>query len=152
MHDLFVFATITRQKFAQLVDSLTIEQLNTIPAHFNNNIAWHLGHIVVSTEILCYHRTGVQPERSIEWMDKYKNGSKPEGLITAAEIDLLKDRLQRSLEEIRSDYDHGVFKTIKPYQTMTFGFVMDNMETVLECCSHHDLLHLGNVSAMRKLV
>lgn len=152
MNDLFVFAEVTRRKFAQLVDSLSIDQLNVIPEHFNNNIAWHLGHIVASTEILCYHRTGVQPGRTIEGMDRYKNGTKPERFITEEEIASLKERLVSSIAEIRSDYEKGIFQTIQPYQTMTFGFEMNNMDTVLQCCSHHDLLHLGNVSAMRKLV
>ncbi|WP_222166957.1 DinB family protein [Edaphocola aurantiacus] len=152
MNDQFAFALTARRKFAQWVEELSTDQLNTIPEHFKNNIAWHLGHIVVSTEILCYYKTGVDPERVIEGVEKYRHGTRPEAYIPAEEITRLKDRLVVSLEEISADYAAGRFATITPFQTMTFGFDMDNIDTVLQCCTHHDLLHLGQAGAMSKLV
>lgn len=152
MNDFFQFSYAIRAKFATLVKTLSIEQLNKIPAGLNNNIAWHLGHIVVSSEILCYHRTGVQPEKEIEFADKYRNGSKPESFIEQAEIDSLIARLTTSLKEIETDNAKAIFSTITPYATHTFGLELKDIDAVFECCSHHDLLHYGNVTTMRKLV
>lgn len=152
MNDLFAFALVARRKFAQWAEELSTEQLNTIPEHFKNNIAWHLGHIVVSTEILCYLKTGIELERKIENLEQYRHGSKPEAYIPAKEISRLKERLFTSLEEIKSDYETGKFINIQPFQTMTFGFEMSDITTVLQCCTHHDLLHLGQAGAMSKLV
>lgn len=152
MNDQFAFAAVARRKFARWTEELTTDQLNTIPEHFKNNIAWHLGHIVVSTEILCYVKTGVQPDRIIEGMELYRHGTKPEAYIPAEEIARLKERLFASLEEIKADHAAGKFVNLQPFQTMTFGFEMNDIDTVLQCCTHHDLLHLGQAGAMSKLV
>lgn len=59
MNEVFEFIINSRTAFIKLVDSLTIEQLNKIPDGYNNNIIWNFGHIVVSTQTLCYVRTGI---------------------------------------------------------------------------------------------
>lgn len=148
----FRYAYIIRKKLIDIVQSLSIEQLNKIPEGFNNNIAWHFGHLVVSTEILCYVRSNVQPERVILLSDQYKNGSKPDHFISKEEIDFLLSRTLISLHEIEADYKNGVFEGMVPYSTHTFGFEIENIEDVFECCSYHDTVHFGSVTAMRKLV
>jgi hypothetical protein len=35
---------------------------------------------------------------------------------------------------------------------MTFGVMLQNIEAVFDCVSHHDLLHYGHIQAMAKLV
>ena len=44
----------TRSNIAKLVEGLSIEQLNHIPEGFNNNLAWNIGHILVTQELLIY--------------------------------------------------------------------------------------------------
>lgn len=148
----FDFAKATRKNIAAIVSSLTLKQLNKIPAGLNNNIAWHLGHIVVSTELLCYVRTGVDEQRVIPLADKYRNGTKPDSFISQEEVDNLLSRLVTSIEKIEEDYSKGLFTTINPYATHTFGIEMDTIEMVFAACSHHDVLHAGNIGVMRKLV
>jgi hypothetical protein len=152
MNPSFQFAYVIREKLAALVQSLSIEQLNTVPAGLNNNIAWHLGHLVVSTELLCYHRTGVLSSKTIALADQYRNGTRPEAFIPQEEINALLARLTSSLEQIEADRATGMFNNITPYSTHTFGFELKDFDAVLACCSHHDLLHYGNVLTMRKLV
>lgn len=148
----FQFATATRKKIADKVSKLSIEQLNKIPAGCNNNIAWQLGHLVVSSEILCYHRTGAQPDKEIALADKYRNGSKPESFIEQSEIDILLHRLLSSYDAILEDHGKGIFKNIKPYATHTFGVEMTTIEEVFSVCSHHDVLHAGQISMMERWV
>jgi len=152
MNNTFQFSYAIREKLKTLIQSLDIEQLNKIPEGLNNNIAWHLGHIVVSTEILCYQRTGVQPGKEILWADKYRNGTRPESFISQEEINILLERLSSSLQAIEADDAQGLFASITPYATHTFGFELKDKEAVFACCSHHDLLHYGNVTTTRKLV
>ncbi len=148
----FQFSYAIREKLAVIVKGLSIDQLNAIPQGLNNNIAWHLGHMVVSTELLCYHRTGAMPEKEIPLADKYRNGTRPEAFITQQEVDALLGRLLTSLKAIEEAHANGSFATITPYSTVTFGFELKDFIDVMACCSHHDLLHYGNVLTMRKLV
>lgn len=152
MNKSIVYARTIREKFLHSISTLSTEQLNAIPAGMNNNIAWHLGHLVVSTEILCYVRSGVQADRMIPLADKYRNGTKPEAWIEAEEIRQLKERLLGSIDAVERDYNNGVFAEVQPYATHTFGVQLQNIEEVLECCALHDTLHWGNVSMMKKLV
>lgn len=152
MNNPFQFTIAIRKKITDLIRSLSIEQLNKIPAECNNNLAWHLGHIVVSPEILCYHRTGAMPEKEIGLVDKYRNGTKPESFINQEEVDGLIARLLPSYDAILEDYNKGIFETITPYATHTFGIEMTTIEEVFSVCSHHDLLHAGQMQVMRRLV
>lgn len=152
MKDYFVFAKAIRGKIIKLIDALSIDQLNQIPQGFRNNIAWHIGHIVVSTELLCYHRTAVDTAKVIPFEADYKNGSVPKEWISQDEIYFFKERLAASLREIEKDYVSGIFSAIQPYATLTFGVELTNIEAVFDCASHHDLLHFGHIQAMTKLL
>lgn len=148
----FEAAYAIRHKMIELMDSLSYEQLNKTPKELNNNIIWHIGHIMVSTEILCYWRSGIDESRTIHLADKYKNGTKPEGIVDAEEIAFIKTRLLESLQEIEDDYTTGKLKNITPYSTHTFGVTMNNIETVFKYCCLHDALHNGCIAIMKKLV
>jgi hypothetical protein len=148
----FSFQKSIRSKIITMYRSLSLEQLNVIPTGFRNNLAWHLGHIAVTTDVLCYVRTGVNPEKEIPYLDQYKNGSVPEKWIAQQEIDYFLNKLLPAIEALEADYERGVFKEVQPYATMTFGVEMKDIETYFTCCVHHDILHFGHMQAMCKLV
>jgi uncharacterized damage-inducible protein DinB len=101
----FEYSYVIRRRLGDLARSLSTEQLNKIPEGCNNNIAWHIGHLAVSTELLCYLRSGVQPGRIVLQADQYKNGTKPEAPVSAEEIAQLAERLISSIDTIRQDYE-----------------------------------------------
>lgn len=146
------YARVVRRKMLAIVDSLNLEQLNQIPMGCNNNIAWHLGHLVVSSQLLCYVRTGVDANREVPFADKYRNGTKPETWIEQNEIDELKSLLLTSIDTVEQDYQQGAFGKTEAYTTHTFGLMLHNIDDVLECCALHDTLHLGNVMMMIKML
>lgn len=146
------YAQVVRTKMLAIVDSLSLEQLNQIPVGCNNNIAWHLGHLVVSSQLLCYVRTGVDAARIVPFAEQYRNGSKPESWIEQSEIDELKLMLLTSIDAIEEDFQRGVFEKTEAYTTHTFGLMLHTIEEVLECCALHDTLHLGNVMMMKKML
>lgn len=152
MKDYFAFSKVIREKIKVICKELSPEQLNKIPIGFRNNIAWHVGHIVVTSEILCYHRTGIAPEKSIRFVEDYHNGTVPKNQISQDEINYFLNRLSSSIAEIETDYKNGIFKDIQPCSTQTFGIEMKDIETVFECASHHDLLHYGQIQAMKKII
>jgi hypothetical protein len=146
------YARVVRKKIVDLTATLSIEQLNVIPEGYNNNIAWHLGHLVVSTQLLCYVRTGVQAEGLIKYADKYRNGSKPDLFIEQGEIDELTSLLLSTIDNIEADFQKGIFNIIESYSTHTFGLTLQDIEDVWECCALHDTLHWGNMISMKKVI
>ena len=149
----FQFIIDSRKAFIQLVDSLSVEELNHIPTGFNNNIIWNFGHIVVSTQSLCYIRTGLKPDTfAIKYNDDYKKGTKPSRYIQAAEIEELKALAISSIQHIQEDYKKGVFNQIQAFATSTYHVEMNTFEEVLVTTSGHDNTHFGYALALRKLL
>ncbi|HEX5153308.1 MAG TPA: DinB family protein [Parafilimonas sp.] len=150
--NVFKYIRRNREIFLALVDSLSIEQLNKIPEGFNNNIAWNFGHIVVSTQSLCYVRPKIKPEIEIPFRSKYAKGSKPEGFISQEEINELKMKLISSINSIEEDVKNDIFKNITPYATDTYKHEMTTIEEILACTLAHDSMHYGYALAQSKLV
>ena len=149
----FKFIIDARKAFIALVDGLTIEELNQVPAGFNNNIAWNFGHIVVSTQTLCYVRTGLKPDATdVKFVQAYKKDTKPTYPISMEEIEELKNIAISSIEKIQSDYRNGVFEKITPYSTGTYGSTLSTFEEVLITTIGHDNLHFGYAQAQRRAI
>lgn len=149
---IFEYIKQTRVTFAQLIDGLSIDEINTIPEGFRNNIGWNFGHIVVSTQGLCYRRTNVQPNREIPYWASYAKGTVPTDRITTEALTVLKAQAVETILQIEQDYRKGVFATITPFATATYGIEMDTIEKVLTATLAHDNLHLGYATALRKSV
>ncbi len=151
MQEVFAYIRQTRRSLLQLVRPLSTEQLNAIPAGFNNNIIWNLGHLAVSTPALCYIRTGINKDIKIPFLKKYVKGSKPEEIVTVDEIEFMKEQLLSSIDQVEKGYNNKVFKTIQPYATETYGLEMHTIEEVLTCSLAHDNYHFAYTAALKKL-
>jgi hypothetical protein len=153
MEQVFKFIKQTRQAFIQLFEGLTLEQLNEIPAGFNNNIIWNFGHIVVATQGLTYLRTGIRHDASfIKYAGTYTKGSKPTYFVTQEEVDDLKRLAVETIEQLEKDYAAGVFNNIAPFATDTYGETMATIEEVITLTSGHDNLHYGYAIAQRRII
>ncbi|MCZ4221726.1 DinB family protein [Pedobacter rhodius] len=151
MNKVFEFIINSRKAFIQLVDGLTIEQLNKIPDGYNNNIIWNFGHIVVSTQTLCYVRTGIFADAgSVKFNEFYKKDTRPIYNVTAEEVAELKSIALKSIEKIKEDYASDVFASIIPFSTSTYGAEMKSIEEVLITTIGHDNVHYGYAWALKK--
>ncbi|MFD1628573.1 DinB family protein [Pseudopedobacter beijingensis] len=149
----FNFIIQTRQAFIQLVDSLSVAELNQIPEGFRNNIIWNFGHIVVSTQTLCYVRTGIKNDATeVKYNDDYKRDTKPSRYINAEEINELKSLAISTIESIREDYEQGVFKKVQSFATLTYKVEMTSFEEILTTTAGHDNIHLGYALAQKNLI
>jgi len=142
---------ITRQSFINLIDGLSIEQLNKIPEGYNNNIAWNFGHIVISQQMLCYFRGGVTPKIDEKFIPKYVMGSKPESFIPQDEIDYLKECAFKLIDVLEEDLNTELFKNYQSFKTH-FGVTLNNVNEAVVYSATHDNQHLGYARAMKKLV
>lgn len=153
MEKVFEFIINTRKAFVELINGLSIEELNQTPEGFNNNIIWNFGHIVVTTQTLVYVRTGIWPDKSnVKYVEAYEKGSKPTYFVEALEIEELKALSVASIQKIEEDYKRGILKNIQPYATGTYGALLQDIEDVLVTTVGHDNLHFGYAQAQRKAI
>ena len=151
MEQTFTILKQTRANILKLVNSLSEEQMNTIPQGFNNNLAWNLGHVVVTQQLLCYRLSNLECGVSNEIIQAFRKGSKPEAKITAQEIDLFKDQMVSLIDQTIVDFQAGKFQSYKEYPT-SFGVTLNNIEAAIQFNNVHEAMHLGTMMAMRKLV
>ena len=153
MNKYFEVIRITRNNFIELVNSLSIEQLNKIPEGFNNNIVWNFCHIVVTTQALCYRLAGLNANIDAETINRYKKGSQPETFITQEEINLFKELAISNIDQLEVDYKNHVFDT-HPFTnyTTSFNTILNCVEDAISMIQTHDALHYGYAQAQRRSV
>ena len=143
----------SRNKLLSLVADLTTEELNYIPTGFNNNIAWQVGHLVVSQQLLCYKLTGQKFLIEDELIDLYKNGSKPERPFTDVEIAQMKGYLLSTIDQLKIDLTNKIFENYTPYTISTYpGLTLNNINDAVTFIVSHDGLHYGCSLGLKKLV
>lgn len=135
-----------------MIAPLSTEQLNQVPAGYNNNIIWNLGHIVASTIGLCYKRTNVTPDKPNPLAGKFGKGTRPDALVSDSEIEQIKQELLTSIDSLENDYRAGIFKNITPFSTDTYKGMLNTIEEVIVCTLAHDNYHFGYSSALKKSI
>lgn len=133
------------------IATLSLDQLNTIPAGFNNNMMWNLGHMVASQYGITYKRAGLDLPIEEIFFDTYKPGSRPERLFTADDLEQIKDLLISSLDHLETELQTSKF-TNYPTWTTRYGADLHSIDDAVAFLPFHDGLHIGTVVAMMKLV
>lgn len=151
MEKLLAIQLHNRKIFHHYLKEFNLEQLNTIPQGFNNNIVWNIAHTVVTQQLLLYKISGLEMQVPREWIGLFSKGTKPERKITQDEVAAIDKALFSTYEQFEHDLAKGVFENYKPYTTST-GMVLDSVETTTAFLQFHDGLHLGSVLALAKLV
>lgn len=136
---------------SQFLENYTLEQLNTIPEGFKNNLIWNIGHIVVVQQIIVYQFSGLPMLVSNEMVEMYKKGSKPEQDVTQVEVEVLQSLLFKTINQTMVDYNSKIFKSFQGYTTST-RFTMKNVGDALSFNYYHEALHTGILMSLRKLV
>ena len=140
-----------RKIFHYYLKQFTLEQLNTIPEGFNNNILWNIAHTMVTHQLLTYKRAGQNMAIPKEWVGYFAKGTKPERDFTIEEVKVIDAALFTTYEQFEADAKQGIFAEMKPYTTST-NMVLENLESTQNFILFHDGLHLGSVLALAKLV
>jgi len=139
----------TRTIFNNLLDTFSLEKLNTKPKGFNNTIFWNIKHVVVTQQLLTYALSGLPMLLSEKDIEAFRKGSKHEKGATVEDVALLKAQLFSTLEQTKKDYNNGLFKTYTEYQVSTKS-VLSTIDEGLEFNNFHEGVHLGYILAMKK--
>jgi hypothetical protein len=151
MQQTFDITRISRKMVSPFLENYTLEQLNKIPDGYSNNLIWNIAHIVVTQQLLVYKLAGLPMLVSDEMVEKYKKGTKPEGIATQAEVDEITALMFKTLDQTEADYSNKNFNNFQEYPTST-GFVLKNAEDAIGFNSFHEGLHIGIMMSLRKLV
>jgi len=151
MHKSVEVIRATRRKFVELMDGLSLEQLNTIPAGFNNNILWNFGHVIASQQVVCYRLAEVPYRIDPKYIPKYGKDSKPEGFVDQAELDTLKALAISTMNDLITDFENGLFKPHTTYAT-SFGVPLSYVEDTILYVAMHEGLHLGYAIALKRVI
>lgn len=140
----------TRKSFKRILENTSLEELNRIPSGRKNNIVWNIGHVLVTEQLLAYRLSGLSTMVSIDLIDKYKKGTKPEQPVSQKEVDEIKDLLETTINQTIKDYKSGAFKNFQEYTVSTTGNTLTNIDDSLEFILFHEGIHLGIVMALLK--
>lgn len=151
MQSTFDINLSSRNILLKFLENNSLEQLNTIPEGFSNNLIWNIGHIVVVQQMLVYNLSGLPMFISDEMVEKYKKGTKPETPVTQEEVEQLKKLLYATLEQTKQDFANGVFKEYKAFTTMS-GFNIGNAQEAMEFNNYHEGVHTGVMMRIHKFL
>lgn len=141
----------SRGLYLNFFDKYSLDQLNTIPHGFNNNLIWNIGHIIVAQQSLIYVGSNLPMYISDDMMDTYKPGTSPTGATTQAQADELKALLTSLISKTKTDFEKGMFTSYNERTTRT-GFHLASIHDALEFNNYHEGLHLGYMMGIRKFV
>ena len=140
-----------RTIYSRFLNNFSLQQLNTVPEGFNNNIIWNVAHALATQQSIMYTLSGLKPVVPQSWIDGYRKGTKPEGDVTQEFVDAIDHALMSTMEQLKKDIEAGVFENYQPYTTST-KMELNSFATAFPFVLFHDGVHIGSVLALAKLV
>jgi hypothetical protein len=141
----------TRRYLLHLVAELNNEELNEVPAGFNNNIIWNLGHMVAAQQGICYLRAGLPAKTEDAFFAAYRPGSKPEGKVDDAAVARIKELMSATLDQLEQDYANGLWAQYPAWSTR-YGVEINSIESAIDFLKFHEGLHSGFIMALKRVV
>ena len=140
-----------RKIFYKILNSHTLDQLNSVPKGFNNSIFWNVTHCVVVQQRLMYQLSGNSIHIDTKWVTNYDKGTFPKSPATLGEIEEIKSLLFSTLDSLDEDIRSSIFKKYHSFTTST-NQLIDSFESAFTFVMFHDGIHLGSILAIRKFV
>ena len=141
----------TRENFIRLIETSTVEELNEVPAGFNNNIIWNFAHIVASQQGLCYLPSNVAPVIEMQYITPYRKGTRPERFIAAEEINTIKALMRSCIDRLEQDLNDNKFVNYTSFKT-DYGVEISSVAEAVQFFVVHDAFHYGIANAIKKVI
>lgn len=151
MELIFSNTLLVRNFVLNYISGLSHEQLLKIPSGFNNNIAWNLGHILTTQQLLSYGLSDNELNIPKHYVPMYSKGSSPAVWQKPSDTDEIKNLLILTIGYFESDYLAGKFAKFKEYTT-SMGMKLNKIEDVLHMNYGHEMQHIGIIQSITKLV
>lgn len=150
MHSIKVLIQ-NRGLIKQALEGLSLEAYGQIPAGFDNNIAWNLGHIIVTQQALHYTLSGLATAVTKAEVAMYKTGTSPADWSVDPDIPHLLTLLAGLPHKLQADYEADQFQRFRAYRTST-GIHLESLADALAFNNFHEGLHLGTILALKNLI
>lgn len=149
----FIFEALNkiRANAWESVKGYSEEELGKIPEGFNNNIAWNLGHMVASQQLLCYRNGGVETMLPDSFLSLYRKGTSPRDWTKPADMKEIQHYFEITSKAFSKDYDNKIFTGLAPYITSA-GVTISKVDEAILYNYGHENLHYGVILSLRKLV
>jgi len=141
----------TRSNCLNLIKDLSSDQLNFIPEGYNNNLIWHVGHMFVSEQILCYSRSNTPLVVPETYLSLFRKGTSPREWTSKPDIKEVIHYMNLTSEALEADYHNKRFGVFTEYATSS-GVVLKTIEGAIIYSYGHENLHFGNIISMIKLI
>nr|MBC7613132.1 DinB family protein [Pseudopedobacter sp.] len=133
------------------IEGLSAEQLNRIPAGFNNNIIWNLAHMFTVQQAGCYKRRGHSMLIDEATYENFKPGMVPPPFLDDEQINPDKDLFLNTIDQWGKDYNDNLFAQ-NPSWRQSMGIDMNTIEESINFLLWHDGVHGGIIMSLKKLV
>lgn len=141
----------TRQNLLDFAANFTIEELNFIPPNFNNNILWNAAHLIATQQVLYYKLSGLDLNIYLDFVDRYRKGTKPEKFVGEEEWQFVKEQLIKTIAPSIEDYNQKRFQNFKKYET-SYGIILENINDAIIFNNVHEGLHFGYIKALGRII
>ncbi len=139
----------TRENAVKVIESLSLETINTQFPGFNNTAGWNFCHALVTTKLLTSGISGLDTGLSVQELAKFRKGSAGTLPLTQEELTHFIQMANYSLADLRKLYESNSFGNFQAYET-SFGVTLNSIEEALHFVGIHEALHLGYMMAIRR--
>jgi hypothetical protein len=139
-----------RRRVKSLTRSVDGTELFHVPDGFANHIAWNIGHMVVSQQLLTYRLSGLDLAIPEHLVPCYQKGSTPADGSPESFREIV-GLLTTTATQLEVDYDAGRFTEFQPYTTLT-GSKLNSISDALAFNYFHEGIHLGYALALNRAV
>ena len=103
---------------------------------------------------LCYVRAGQPIAIEEKCFTPFLPGTRPERLIDAAEVELIKHLFSSAIDILQADIERGIFTAYSPSERIAsvYGVEVVTIEDALDFVLYHEGFHAGYVIALKHLV
>ncbi|MGM0898352.1 MAG: DinB family protein [Bacillota bacterium] len=137
-----------RGMIIKLLDHVSEEEADQMPAPFRNSIRWNAGHLAAGIDGFVSKSLGTEPFLSERYNELFASGTSPENWEgEVPSIEELKQVLRAQPEQI----EHVTAGKLDSKLLQPF-LGMETLGEVLAFMISHDALHLGTMSAIRKTI
>lgn len=142
---------IIRSAGLRLVSEMDNEHIWLVPEGFNNNLAWNLGHLVVTQQLLHYKLAGLPMLVDDTLVENFKKGTGPSQWGDLPDMRQVRTLFRELPERLAEDYAGGKLERFEPYKTSA-GITLNTVDEAILFNNFHEGLHIGYMMAMARLV